>query len=133
MLLSFPRCDRCGEALDLTSASIAAVVLSKSQIDKLGERLQAAQRTEADLCELDEYRRSFGEAYEKIVGKIREELGLEPTGRPAKSTPAIVEKLRDPMEHERIGADVAALKVKYIENLRESILGFGRKDNAISD
>lgn len=50
--------------------------------------------TEADLRLLDNYRRSFGEAYEAIVRIIREQLQLEPTGRPAKSTGAIIEKLR---------------------------------------
>jgi len=42
---------------------------------------------------LDEYRRSFSDAYEYVVGVIRNELMLEPTGRPAKSTTSIVEKL----------------------------------------
>lgn len=49
--------------------------------------------SEADLRMLDEYRRSFGEAYEKVVGTIREQLNLEPTGRPAKSTSSLIEKL----------------------------------------
>jgi ppGpp synthetase/RelA/SpoT-type nucleotidyltranferase len=42
---------------------------------------------------LDEYRRSFGEAHETVVAAIRDQLGLEPTGRPAKSTVSLVEKL----------------------------------------
>ena len=42
---------------------------------------------------LDHYRRSFSIAYEFVVGTIRNELGLEPTGRPAKSTTAIADKL----------------------------------------
>lgn len=43
---------------------------------------------------LDEYRRSFGEAYESVVRTIRNALNLKPAGRPAKSTSSIVEKLR---------------------------------------
>jgi len=43
---------------------------------------------------LDEYRRSYATAYETVVSKIRSELDLGPTGRPAKSTSAIVDKLR---------------------------------------
>jgi ppGpp synthetase/RelA/SpoT-type nucleotidyltranferase len=43
---------------------------------------------------LDQYRRSFTEAYEMVAGAIRNQLGLEPTGRPAKSTTSIAEKLR---------------------------------------
>jgi putative GTP pyrophosphokinase len=42
---------------------------------------------------LDEYRRSFGTAYESVVRTIREQTQLEPTGRPAKSTGSLIEKL----------------------------------------
>lgn len=68
--------------------------LSKTQIDRLGDRLKRGNIGEADLRLLDQYRRSFSEAYEIVVGKIRGELGLEPTGRPAKSTTSISDKLR---------------------------------------
>jgi putative GTP pyrophosphokinase len=67
--------------------------ISNAQVDKLGYRLRKGDITEADLRMLDEYRRSFSEAYEFVVGAIRNELGLEPTGRPAKSTTSISEKL----------------------------------------
>ena len=50
--------------------------------------------TETDLRLLDSYRRSFFPAYERVVGAIRELLGVQVTGRPAKSTTSIVEKLR---------------------------------------
>ena len=68
--------------------------LSKTQIDKLGDRLRKGEITEADLRLLDEYRRSFAEAYEFVVGAIRTEMELETTGRPAKSTTSITEKLQ---------------------------------------
>jgi len=68
--------------------------LSKSQIDKLGSRLRKGDINEDDLRLLDSYRRLFTAAYEEVVGRIRNELGLEPTGRPAKSTTSISEKLR---------------------------------------
>lgn len=68
-------------------------MISKTQIDRLGDRLRSASFTDDDLRQLDEYRREFSEAYEAIVGAIRYRLGLEPTGRPAKSTRAIREKL----------------------------------------
>lgn len=67
---------------------------SKTQIDKLGERLKEGNIAEDDLRLLDEYRLSFSEAYETVVGVIQNQLGLEPTGRPAKSTTSISEKLR---------------------------------------
>jgi len=67
--------------------------ISKTQIDRLGDRLREGNITESDLRLLDEYRRSFGAAYEFVVGAIRNRLGFEPTGRPAKSTTSIIEKL----------------------------------------
>jgi len=67
---------------------------SKTQIDRLGDRLRKGNLSDADLRLLDDYRRSFGEAYEIVVRSIREQLKLEPTGRPAKSTSSIIEKLQ---------------------------------------
>jgi putative GTP pyrophosphokinase len=43
---------------------------------------------------LDSYRRSFADSYENVVGRIRGQLALEPTGRPAKSTTSIIDKLQ---------------------------------------
>lgn len=63
-----------------------ATGLSKTQIDRLGNRIRKDSLLESDLKSLDEYRRSFGEAYTTVVQTIREQLHLEPTGRPAKST-----------------------------------------------
>jgi putative GTP pyrophosphokinase len=68
--------------------------LSKTQIDKLGERLKGDQPSELDLQALDEYRRSFREAYDTVVGSIRDRLGLDPSGRRAKTVPSLREKLR---------------------------------------
>jgi putative GTP pyrophosphokinase len=70
-----------------------AAKISKTQIDRLGDRLRKGSPSEDDLRLLDEYRRSFGEAYEGVVGIIRDQLKLQPTGRPAKSTSSLVEKL----------------------------------------
>lgn len=68
--------------------------LSNTRIDKLGDRLRQRNVADDDLRLLDAYRRSFGKAYETVVGAVREKLSLEPTGRPAKSTTAIIDKLR---------------------------------------
>jgi putative GTP pyrophosphokinase len=68
--------------------------LSKTQVNRLGDRLRQGSLAESDLRLLDDHRRSFGEAYETVVRTIRNQLHLEPTGRPAKSTPSLVEKLR---------------------------------------
>lgn len=76
-----------------STVSNTTVNLSKTQIDRLGDRLRQGSLVAVDLRLLDGYRRSFGEAYEAVVRAIRGELHLEPTGRPAKSTGSIVEKL----------------------------------------
>ncbi len=68
--------------------------LSKTQIDRLGNRLREGPPTEEDLVLLDEYRRSFGEAYETVLGTIREKLLLDPTGRWPKTETSILNKLR---------------------------------------
>ena len=67
--------------------------LSKTQIDRLGDRLRKGNISEADFKMLDIYRKSFGIAYENVIIIIRENLKLEPTGRPAKSTTSIFDKL----------------------------------------
>ncbi len=67
---------------------------SKSQIDRLGDRLRTGDIDEEDFRLLDYYRLSFREAFEFVVRRIRDDLGFEPTGRPAKSTTSIAEKLR---------------------------------------
>ncbi|MCY2952268.1 MAG: hypothetical protein NTU53_09865 [Planctomycetota bacterium] len=67
--------------------------VSKTQIDRLGDRLKGGYHTESDLRLLDDYRRSFGEVYDTVVRTIRQR-GEFPTGRLAKSTHSIVEKLR---------------------------------------
>ena len=68
--------------------------LSKTQVDQLGNRLRKGTTTEGDFHQLDAYRRSFADAYEEVIAAIRDATQLEPTGRPAKSTTSIVEKLR---------------------------------------
>lgn len=68
--------------------------MSKTQIDRLGDRLRKGDIHEADLRLLNDYRLSFGEAYEAVIRGIRNELGLEPTGRPSKSTTSLIDKLR---------------------------------------
>jgi putative GTP pyrophosphokinase len=76
------------------SPSLAKVKpLSNTQVDRLGERLRSATIADADLELLDAYRRSFTAAYEAVVKVLRDQLGATPTGRPAKSTTSISDKL----------------------------------------
>jgi ppGpp synthetase/RelA/SpoT-type nucleotidyltranferase len=66
---------------------------SNSQIDRLGDRLRNQEYGEAELRLLDEYRRTFGSAYDQVVGTIQRITGIPISGRPAKSTTSIIEKL----------------------------------------
>jgi hypothetical protein len=68
--------------------------LSKSQVDQLGERLRGGALSDEDLVLLDRFRRSYSGGYEAVIATVRTHLGYKPTGRPAKSTGSIVEKLR---------------------------------------
>ncbi|OLC76990.1 MAG: hypothetical protein AUH72_18160 [Acidobacteria bacterium 13_1_40CM_4_65_8] len=40
------------------------------------------------------YRRTFGKVYELVVTAIHQRLKVKPTGRPAKSTTSVIEKLQ---------------------------------------
>ena len=68
-------------------------IWSKSAVDQLGRRL-VQDLTADDLARLDDYRRTFGSDYDDVMHAMREVLGIEVSGRPAKSTSAIVDKLR---------------------------------------
>jgi putative GTP pyrophosphokinase len=68
--------------------------LFKTQVDLLGDRLRKGNVSADDLRRLDEYRSSFADAYAETVALVRTSTGLEPTGRPAKSTTSIIKKLQ---------------------------------------
>ena len=92
--------------------------MTNTQVDKLGERIKAGITSEEDLRILDSYRRSFGFAYEEVIGSIRDKLILDPTGRPTKSTTSISEKLR--REHIRLSQmqDIAGCRL-IVESIIE--------------
>jgi putative GTP pyrophosphokinase len=114
--------------------------VSKTQIDRLGDRLKEGSHTESDLRLLDDYRRSFGEAYEAVVRTIRQG-GEFPTGRLAKSTLSIVEKLRRESIRLSQMQDVAGCRVvvasvvqqdRFVESLKTVFPGasvIDRRDN----
>jgi ppGpp synthetase/RelA/SpoT-type nucleotidyltranferase len=85
--------------------------MSKSSVDRLGDRLRAGTLSNDELEELSAYRATFGPAYRTVFDTVRSELSLVPTGRPAKSTTAIVEKLR--RESIRLSQiqDIAGLRI----------------------
>lgn len=67
---------------------------SKTQIDRLGDRLKMGLVNDKDLQALNEYRLSFSQAYETVVAIISERMNLLPIGRPKKSRQSIADKLR---------------------------------------
>ena len=67
---------------------------SKSQLDRLGDRLRAGSSADDDLRSLDAYRRSFRSAYDFVMGSVKLLSRWERTGRPAKTPGAIVDKLK---------------------------------------
>ena len=89
--------------------------LSNTQIDLLGNRLKGGSHTESDLRLLDDYRRSFGAAYEAVVRTLRQR-GAVPTGRLAKSTKSIAEKLRRESIRLSQMQDIAGCRI-VVENI----------------
>jgi putative GTP pyrophosphokinase len=69
-------------------------LLSKSQIDKIGDRLRQGSIDADAILALEAYRDEFTESYKYVERMFRDVLGHTVTGRPAKSTLAIIEKLR---------------------------------------
>ena len=67
--------------------------LSNTKLDQLGDRLRKGTSTDEDLRLLEEFRRTFSDGYNEVV-RVLTDMKVEPTGRPAKSTTSIVEKLR---------------------------------------
>lgn len=98
--------------------------LSKTQIDKLGERLRKGEDTIDDLILLDQYRDSFQEAFERVTGYLRSDLALEPSGRVRKTTKSIRDKLRrqaagqPPIELSRI-QDIAGCRLVVYDLLEQ--------------
>ena len=91
--------------------------LSNAQVDQLGDRLRRPPLDEADLTLLDEYRRSFGPAYEEVVSTLRK-LGQQPTGRPAKTTFSLVAKMKRETIRLSQVQDIAGCRV-VVANLEE--------------
>jgi ppGpp synthetase/RelA/SpoT-type nucleotidyltranferase len=83
-----------------------------------GDRLRTGTIDEPDLKILDDYRKSFGRAYEEVVRLIREKINVDLTGRPAKSTSSIVEKLhRESIRLSQV-QDIAGCRI-VVKDMRE--------------
>jgi putative GTP pyrophosphokinase len=92
--------------------------ISKTKIDRLGDRLKADRHTDDDLRLLDDYRRSFADACESVVRAIRER-GEAPTARLAKSTLSIAEKLRRESVRLSQMQDIAGCRVVVADIIRQ--------------
>lgn len=66
--------------------------LTISQLNKLGERLRKDPDNKDALRLLETFRLSFDPAYDRVFNQLRQ-FGLNPAGRPAKSTQSIIAKL----------------------------------------
>jgi putative GTP pyrophosphokinase len=95
------------------------MTISNTQIDRLGDRLRSNEVSDADLQLLNDYRLSFAPAYEAVVEALRNTLNLEPTGRPAKSTISIVDKLKRESLRLRQMQDIAGCRIVVGDVMRQ--------------
>jgi putative GTP pyrophosphokinase len=68
-------------------------MLTNSRIDALGKKLRDSQIDAGCLTELEHFRELFVPAYRFVEDVLADKMGLPVTGRPSKSTVAIVDKL----------------------------------------
>ncbi|MCW6029049.1 hypothetical protein K4043_13625 [Stenotrophomonas sp. SRS1] len=69
-------------------------MLSKSEVDRIGKSLKENTIDATVLTKLEAYRSEFTPAYSYVDRILTEKLRLNVTGRPAKSTISIIEKLK---------------------------------------
>jgi hypothetical protein len=94
-----------------------AETLTISQLNKIGERLRKNLETEQDLRSLDQFRVSFQLAYDQVFSELTR-LGLNPGGRPQKTTQSIIAKLNREKTRLSKMQDIAGCRVE-VENLIE--------------
>jgi ppGpp synthetase/RelA/SpoT-type nucleotidyltranferase len=70
------------------------MILSNSQIDKIGGRLRFDDIDADCLRKLEIFRELYVDAYRYVEDILENKVGVPITGRPSKSTVAIVEKLK---------------------------------------
>jgi ppGpp synthetase/RelA/SpoT-type nucleotidyltranferase len=95
---------------------------SRTEVDRLGTRLRADDYSDDDLRMLDRFRRTYAAAYEHTVNAIRKELRLAPTGRPAKSTNAIRDKLQRSSMRLSQMQDIAGCRLVVEDRRRQETL-----------
>ena len=80
-----------GEVLILGQGELS---LSNTQIDRIGHKLRNGRIDAQCLRDLEVFRALYNPAYQHVENTLVHRLGLSITGRPSKSTVAIVEKLK---------------------------------------
>jgi len=115
--------------------AVAEDLPSKTQLDKLGDRLRAGSRDEADIRSLNEYRQSFRPAFESVMDSLNH-LRLEKTGR-MKTVGAIVDKLNRQRIRLTQIQDIAGVRLTCADapeqDLLTSLLSFTFPGSEIDD
>jgi putative GTP pyrophosphokinase len=93
--------------------------LSSTAIDNLGERLRGSLTVD-DLQILDRYRREFRRDYDLVIASIRDTLSIDVSGRPAKSTPAIIDKLKRSSMRLSQMQDIAGCRIIVADTLTQN-------------
>ena len=70
------------------------MALSNTQIDKIGDKLRSDLIDAQCLRDLEAFRALYAPTYQYVEHVLVQQMGLSITGRPSKSTVAIVEKLK---------------------------------------
>jgi ppGpp synthetase/RelA/SpoT-type nucleotidyltranferase len=100
------------------------MALSRSQLDRLGERLRAAEEVAPGNRRLfEEYRAGHAEALARVQARVAAATGYEPTGR-LKTLESTVAKLRrQPIRLSRM-SDIAGCRI--------TVLDLGTQDDAVA-
>jgi len=85
--------------------------LTISQLNKIGERLRKDRATDDDLRLLDTYISSFTEAFDEVFATLSR-TGLNPGGRPHKTTASIIAKLNREKTRLSTMQDIAGCRVE---------------------
>lgn len=97
---------------------IEASAFPRSRIDALGQRMRTGALTRGDLQLLDSWRREYRPAYLLTVSALKSSFGFTVSGRPAKTTGAIREKLIRQKVRLSQMQDIAGCRV-IVKNLSE--------------
>jgi ppGpp synthetase/RelA/SpoT-type nucleotidyltranferase len=99
------------------------MTLTNSQIDKIGDKLRKDEIDADCLRKLEVFRGLYASAYKYVEDMLENKVGVPITGRPSKSTVAIVEKLK----RETIRLN----QIQDIAGCRVLVNGLAEQDNLV--